>query len=178
MKAVMLSIKPKWCELIASGKKTMEVRKTHPRLETPFKCYIYCTKGGGLLTSVNGVVQKVNEFVLDLNNDCHIEELNGKVIGEFVCDDIEPIHEDFMHNYLQETNLSYVEMDTYLGEKQFAYGWHISDLVIYDEPKELIEFCKPCERQAGCDCRYCKRHNGNKPILRPPQSWCYVEDIT
>ena len=43
-KAVLISIKPKWCELIASGKKTVEVRKTNPKLDTPFKCYIYCTK--------------------------------------------------------------------------------------------------------------------------------------
>lgn len=44
MKSVMISIKPKYCELIASGKKTVEVRKTRPKIETPFKCYIYCTK--------------------------------------------------------------------------------------------------------------------------------------
>lgn len=42
-KSVLISINPKWCELIASGKKTVEVRKTRPKLETPFKCYIYCT---------------------------------------------------------------------------------------------------------------------------------------
>ena len=44
-KAVMLSIRPKWCEKIISGEKTVEVRKTRPKLETPFKCYIYCTVG-------------------------------------------------------------------------------------------------------------------------------------
>lgn len=43
-KAVMLSILPKWCAKIASGEKTIEVRKTKPKLETPFKCYIYCTQ--------------------------------------------------------------------------------------------------------------------------------------
>lgn len=42
-KAVMLSIRPKWCEKIVSGEKTIEVRKTRPKLDTPFKCYIYCT---------------------------------------------------------------------------------------------------------------------------------------
>ena len=42
--AVMLSIKPKYCELIASGEKTIEVRKTKPKIEKTFKCYIYCTK--------------------------------------------------------------------------------------------------------------------------------------
>lgn len=46
MKSVLISIKPKWCELIANGKKTLEVRKTRPKLEVPFKCYIYCTLKG------------------------------------------------------------------------------------------------------------------------------------
>ena len=45
MKSLLISINPKWCELIASGKKTVEVRKTKPKLETPFKVYIYETKG-------------------------------------------------------------------------------------------------------------------------------------
>ena len=44
MKAVLISIQPKWGELIASGKKTVEIRKTKPKLETPFKVYIYCTQ--------------------------------------------------------------------------------------------------------------------------------------
>lgn len=45
MKSVLISIHPKWCEKIANGEKTIEVRKTKPKLDTPFKCYIYCTKG-------------------------------------------------------------------------------------------------------------------------------------
>lgn len=48
MKSILQSIKPKYCELIAAGKKTIEVRKTRPKLETPFKVYIYCTKGENL----------------------------------------------------------------------------------------------------------------------------------
>ncbi len=44
MKAVLISIRPKWCEKIISGEKTIEVRKTRPKMDTPFKCYIYCTK--------------------------------------------------------------------------------------------------------------------------------------
>lgn len=43
MKAVLLSIRPNWCKLIWSGMKTVEVRKSRPKLETPFKAYIYCT---------------------------------------------------------------------------------------------------------------------------------------
>lgn len=66
MKSVLISIRPKWCELIASGEKTVEMRKTRPNIQTPFKCYIYCTKRKMVTCSeVNG---------------------NGKVIGEFICD--------------------------------------------------------------------------------------------
>ena len=64
-KSVLISIQPKWCELIAYGKKTVKVRKSRPKLETPFKVYIYCTQN----RRDYGVTQ-------------------GKVIGEFVCDKI------------------------------------------------------------------------------------------
>lgn len=38
MKSIMLSIQPKYCEMIANGKKTVEVRKTRPKAEPPFRC--------------------------------------------------------------------------------------------------------------------------------------------
>ena len=44
MKAVLISINPLWCELIGNGEKTVEVRKNRPKLKTPFKVFIYCTK--------------------------------------------------------------------------------------------------------------------------------------
>ena len=44
-KAVLISIRPEWVSRILCGEKTVEVRKSRPRLEAPFKCYIYCTKG-------------------------------------------------------------------------------------------------------------------------------------
>lgn len=43
-RAVLISIQPKWCAMITQGKKILEVRKNRPKIETPFKCYIYCTK--------------------------------------------------------------------------------------------------------------------------------------
>ena len=49
MKSVLISIQPKWCERIADGSKTIEVRKTKPKLDTPFKVYIYCTEEKRLL---------------------------------------------------------------------------------------------------------------------------------
>lgn len=170
MKAVLLSIRPKWCELIASGKKTLEIRKTAPKLEPPFKCYIYETK--------------------------------GKVIGEFVCDGIEeftPTEKGVAFRRfraLYESCLSVAEIREYLGGK-VGYGWHIFDPVIYDEPRELQDFIVPsrigCCNEGKCrGCQYFDRGNGFnieddciaefstdefKPLRRPPQSWCYVEDM-
>ncbi len=46
MKAVLISIAPKWCKLIMDGQKTVEIRKSRPKIDTPFKCYIYCTLSG------------------------------------------------------------------------------------------------------------------------------------
>ena len=92
-KSVLLSIKPKYCELIASGKKTIEVRKTRPKIDTPFKCYIYCTKGELLTRSnYNGKIYVASspkyQKALERNENI---TLSGKVIGEFVCDKIDEI---------------------------------------------------------------------------------------
>ena len=189
MKSVLISIKPKWCELIASGKKTVEVRKTKPKLETPFKVYIYCTKG--------------EEVYLprDIFGD---EALNGKVIGEFVCDRIYEIYQCHSGWVAEKACISRdkffdylgIPRGTHMGYHKKAYSWNISDLVIYDKPRELSEFYA----EGDCDCMNCKKcawfdrgngynvesdcnlaykgvelHKSLKPIIRPPQSWCYVE---
>ena len=157
MKSVLISIQPKWCELIASGKKTVEIRKTRPKIETPFKCYIYETKG------------EKRYFSQPLPIPFY--EGNGKVIGEFVCDKIDywqyVWESDVMH--IQDmSKLSCVSVDDLLEyanyDEHTLYAWHISDLVIYDKPKELMEF-------NHCGVNY----HFNPPITRPPQSWCYVE---
>ena len=188
MKSVLISIQPKWCELIASGKKTVEVRKTKPKLGTPFKCYIYCTLSGS------------NEF---FKEDCKgdIAEWNrskialkkGKVIGEFVCDDIFA-DKTFGHYGIFKTSacMSDADISAYCLNKEM-YCWHISDLVIYDKPKELSEFfiyCGENPKCDGCEAHYysntecgkedycCSVIDGCRPLKRPPQSWCYVDHPT
>lgn len=187
MKSVLISIQPKWCELIASGKKTVEVRKTKPKLETPFKVYIYCTKGiGDCLWRWNGIWYDT-QFPNERPN-----RLDGKVIGEFVCDRIIDIlysqyFVDYYHSMpqadLEATCLDMGHIDEYLLSKD-GYGWHISDLVIYDKPKELSEFWNadkcPYASKDGCTYKYhCFRAGQTKrcgdTLTRPPQSWCYVE---
>lgn len=174
-KAVLISIRTKWCELIASGKKTIEVRKTRPQIKTPFKCYIYCTNNGDTLYSVNGKVQPCNSFEINLKENSIVSELNGYVIGEFVCDRITDIHltdEGYDFDVPKMTGLKYEEMEAYLGRKN-GYGWHISELKVYDKPKELSEFQLYYSRAIY--------ENGfpmpTKEIKRPPQSYCYVEEL-
>lgn len=48
-KAVLISIRSGGCQKIMEGRKTIEVRKTRPKMDTPFKCYIYCTQSADML---------------------------------------------------------------------------------------------------------------------------------
>ena len=130
MKSVMKSVSPRICEKVAKGDCTILVSKTAPKCEVPFKCYIYKTK--------------------------------GKVIGEFICDKIDeivpdynPVTTKFYYGYVADTEatcLSEEELQKY-GKNKSLYFWHISDLKIYNKPKELSEF----------------------GFTRPPQGWCYIE---
>jgi len=160
-KAVMLSIRPKWCEKIASGEKTIEVRKTRPKLDTPFKVYIYCTQSG----VAPGAWGK-----------------QGKVIGEFTCDRIywlAPLNHA-PEDVEQQACLTREEIVRYL--KGVGYGYHISDLRIYDQPRELTEFRRACPNDLYCEsCAMYSNNNGicnngALPLRHPPQSWCYVEE--
>ena len=156
-KAVLISIQPKWCNLIANGKKTIEVRKSRPKLETPFKCYIYCTKEKNVneILWTCGVIGKFSD------------KANGRIIGEFICDTF-VTDRTFGHDPLFNGAACMSEIDAVIYSCQSSiYGWHISDLKIYDKPRELSEF-------KGLR----KTKFGYEPIKikKPPQSWCYVEE--
>lgn len=157
MKCVMLSVRPKWCEKICNGEKTIEVRKSAPK-EVPFKCYIYETKGQ-YVKFTHGALTKYGYG-------------RGKVIGEFICDRIEMVNAKcsdygidlFYHDCLTKGCLTEREIKEYFNipedkdlkvMKGNGYGWHISDLKIYDKPLLLSEL----------------------GVNRPPQSWCYVEEL-
>lgn len=194
MKSVLISIQPKWCELIARGKKTVEVRKTRPKLETPFKVYIYCTQGDSLNYLKRFHHKAFDKFWIDNKAfGCNVARANGKVIGEFVCDRIFVADCDSVAPFDKHTK-RYIDKESCLSKEEFvkytrmslAYGWHISNLVIYDKPKELSEFHKPCAdiknclnkafREAGRSLEKCFDCGCN--FTRPPQSWCYVEEAT
>ncbi len=216
MKAILMSIQPQWCELIANGKKTIEVRKTRPKLETPFKCYIYCS--GGRLLYENFPHGNMSREI-KLANYRYARQshaLNGKVIGEFVCVRINkyqgrlstyaetPYRNKYISpDKLAKTCLSIGEINDYLNGKN-AYLWHISDLKIYEKPRELSKFYKPlrfdgdyvicgteremkdieewdCQtlfdipQNTPCDLAHCSKLKDFYRITKAPQSWCYAE---
>ena len=150
-KAVLISIRPMWSQKIMSGQKTVEVRKTRPKMNPPFKCYIY--KCG-----------------------------NGKVIGEFLCDEI---IEDrtYGHNeeFYRAACMSAYDAAAYAMQSPM-YGWHISNLKIYDHPREMSSFRGACKNDWWCEscAMYSERsgtcRNAGLQITRPPQSWRYVEE--
>ena len=185
MKSVLIAIRPQGVEKIANGEKTIEVRKTAPQ-EVPFKCYIYETQG--------------RTETPWIDEDGHfIYKGRGQVIGEFICDRIEMVNSKcsdygidlFYHDCLTNGCLTEREIEKYFNipedrdlraMKGNGYVWHISDLKIYDKPRELSEFCIPCK----VSCENCKNplyfecwceEKGKKIVTRPPQSWCYVEDL-
>lgn len=172
-KAVMLSIRPKWCEKIASGEKTIEVRKTRPKLDTTFKCYIYCT-----------LPKYPHEDFIATDYPRPQFYGGGKVIGEFTCDRIFPINvfdnggiQNWFFEHMERSCLTYEELADYIGNGRTGHGWHISNLKIYDTPKELSKFSRPFENciDKVCDEFGCASCENGGHIKRPPQSWCYVE---
>lgn len=170
MKSVLISIQPYWVFLIIAkamgwkiGKeKTIEVRKNFPKAEDWNKLVeFYCSKDKKSFNCIPKEYQPLMKKFL------------GKVVGKWFCDkiyDIKPYFDrpDLLTQYEcgwkhgEEFDcLSFSEMNSYLLEDN-GYGWHISDLKIYDKPKELSEFRKYSEWL-------------DIPMTRPPQSWCYVE---
>lgn len=202
MKAILISIRPEWVKKICNkigekdGKpifeKPIEARKSAPK-ETPFKAYIYCTKG-----------KDGYEWLYRVDNNGYgkAQSWHGKVIGEFICDKVYSIknqgnsfvvaneEQGVTNEIARQSCLDYNDMVGYLGNKD-GYGLHITALKIYDKPKELSEFSKPCPIDTR-NCENCITYGkpytwdfGEKTekifctrrLTRPPQSWCYVEEL-
>ena len=155
MKAVLISIRPKWCEKIISGEKTIEVRKTRPKLETPFKVYIYQTGQGGVIGEF--VCDDIFERIVQVGTSCETPKY-------CLCDwnmDCTPLD-----RILSDACLTLDELEKYL-DGGVGYGWHISNLRIYDHQRDLWEFTGLRETKYGL---------ATGTITRPPQSWRYVEE--
>lgn len=155
--AIIQSVKPYFVGLIAEGKKFIELRKSEPKAYIPpFKVYIYCTKTGNFLARRNSII---NQYMRN--------KYGGKVVGEYICKNIYEYDMfpneygiyDILDDDREKICLSMDEIWTY-GMGKRLYGYEISDVRIYDEPKYLCEF-----------------ESKGFPLRKPPQSWCYVKEL-
>lgn len=185
-----MSIHPKYCSLIASGKKTIEIRKTIPKLKTPFKVYVYCTKEKtkkeSLILGPFGSLQTGG-----IENDLTYK-LNGSIIGEFTCDKIYKIDKDsvdFFYKtdietiYFEEakkklnldTCVSPEELSEYMNHRQ-VNGLHVTQFILYEKPIDIGNF-KYFKCVSSRSCSTCKITDCVKFVEKPPQSWMYVVGI-
>lgn len=180
MKAILMSIKPKWVAKILNGKKTIEIRKKFPKDYVGW-VYIYCTKD--------------KEYANLINRGGF---LTGMVVARFWCDKVEEILFDLAEKewftdtleekeLLKESCLSQEELDDYLQAKN-GYAIHITKLEIFDKPKEISEFkcwtknfdCEQCTNpdKMNDDCDWWGIKCPSKcllPLTRAPQNYCYIE---
>ena len=216
-KAVLISIRPEWCDLIVRGKKTIEVRKTRPKLETPFKVYIYCTKAPQHLITIfkdgeeieDGEIHHGKPMFLKCDKYLPdgIRDKTQMVIGEFICNDIRRIGPEYcvvkedIESAIAGSCLTVPQVKDYAGWKsglsyadlKDLYGWHISDLRIYDKPRDLDEFSRfgfcGMNGTGVCGNADCENYQPSGNYMEPPtcavngcilyeapQSWCYVAE--
>ena len=184
---ILASIKPYYYYLIAEEKKKIEVRKTALK-NLPQDIAFYMSKDEKSFAKIPKELQE------------KYRKHFGKIGMKVVCDKVDKYK---FHEGLTEFNsmglpwrtygayliftddyksmcLSYDEVKKY-GKGNTLYGWYISDLKIYDEPKELSEFKGLC--RVKVDCHNCPHYNYSKmdcdsrAISRAPQSYMFVEEI-
>lgn len=186
MKAVLISIQKEHNVNIFDGSKHFEGRKTLPAIiplgnhidnsttynpsDSDVICYVYEPKAGG------GCGKVVGQFVCDFAQTFHTSFADMKRVAKALC-----VTEEFAKQYFN---------------RERGYMLRVCVPERYEKLKELSEFTSPewfrdCEKQcpdmermrcpvgdsrkADKMCGWCRK--GGKPITRPPQSWCYVEEI-
>ena len=197
-KAILIPIKPIWCEKIMNRDKLIEVRKNKALYTATKKLieeqgyatfFMYCTKDKNN-TLISYEHHLGDEIVVryDTTNDKHFIEfgalstLNGKVVAMFAVRKVDEIKRLNMayRQYLGEGGfsqlckdscLTFEELDKYLGFKN-GYAYHIEDLVIFDKPKELNDFIKWYDILGNNTPTDILPHFR---LTKAPQNFCYVE---
>lgn len=197
-KKVLLSVKLEWCEKIFSGEKTIEVRKSAPKLKPPFEVLVYMTKPKKRLIEIikdgddiYGDIYHGKMLFIKMDRPVYDKNWNdvaGKVIGSFVCDrinEVEPDSEYYSYGYdidddrLSETCLTREQLREY-GKGKTLYGWRITEPKLFDKPRELSEFGTICNKVGNEECGECPylRVLGNSsPCDDWVDIWCGVNNI-
>ena len=199
MKSILISIRPEWVAKILNGEKTIEIRKTAPKCDLPIDVYIYCTKGAPYLAyesvideySIYKTIGEIGEHGRRASSNTTLIALqddgpmtNGKVVAKFRLEKVKN-YLYFSAALLPDTEFRHSDLTPLLKQacmtkEQFVaytsghfYAWHISDLEIFDEPRELDEFDYP--NPSGIRNVGQRSIKGLPSKKHPPQSWCYVE---
>ena len=186
---ILISIHPKWCELIFSGKKKIEIRKIIPKNAIfPITFYVYQT------------VDKYWEYSIVPS----LASKQGKIVGTFICNDIDRWESEF---WLEDNDtyeaITMIEEDEfepgeYLQTRVFTNEWE--DWEIEPEFEETIMYKESCvswnelRRYMGSgwkefytihiDDVHCFTTPMNlseftskdgKAFTKEPQSWCYCK---
>lgn len=181
MKSILRSVKPYWFYLICEGKKKIEVCKTEPlSKEWDRIVYLYCSKD---MRSFNRIPEEYHEKYRKYLGTvgaklvcCEVEKFN---VGSLRSDDIEELA---CLSYAELINYFYKPCELDGKTAKQGYAWHISDLKIYDNPRELGELRTPdkpyheiIERDGSL--MFMDGYESGKPLKRTPQSWQYVEEV-
>lgn len=181
MKAIMISIRPQHVVNILNGLKTLEIRKRFPKDYVGW-VYIYVTHGRQLLDLRKEDTKDNYRLTISKSNNVRWSYpplLNGKVVARFWCDKVEEITPSTTDNFTKDSCLTIQELENYLWSNiLFGYAIHITNLEIFDKPKEINEFriditnkVKWAKDQTKLICKYRRL----KPLTRAPQSLYYVE---
>lgn len=181
MKAILMSLRPEYWELMRKDIKTIELRKRVPSIQPPYTVYLYVTS------------RSVFSEDKLLGKTYYHGSFYGKVMGEFVCDQVfdyvrlgtcrSDIRYNISDDHLAATGLPYEKLEEY-GDGKPLHGCHLTRLKIYDRPLPVTAFRKPCVNDLYCEsCAMFNMHSefcGNAAlrVKRPPQSWCYVEEAS
>lgn len=174
---ILASIKPYYYYLIAEGKKKIEVRKTALK-NLPQDIAFYMSKDEKSFAKIPKEFQeKYREHFGKVGIRAVVDNMD--VYAYDCCDGV-----DIDDDMLLETMIDREYINIYAKGKAL-YGWHISDMKIYDKPKELSEFWgrKNCLAADTVECwncfAACREINGRhyQPLSRPPHSWQFVEEL-
>lgn len=131
---ILISIRPKWVDLIRSGQKIDEIRKTRPaRLGAmPFyRVYIYQTGGGGVVGTF--ILRKVT-YVQAYVDTYGMKHLTNTIGLRHCIDDYE------LFEYLYNENV----------RKSAGWAWRISELQMFEKPMKLEQFGLKRPPQSWC----------------------------
>lgn len=186
MKAILKTFKPREASQILNGEKTIIIMTKAPTLTPPFDMYVFETLGKIIKTKGDYGIWKEDENG-NLYESGFINKGRGKVVAKATVEKVGIIYGmDIVDYYIKDSpiqlsNINQVvkNIDNICSKLKISfdelweksrgndlYALHISNLEIFDEPKEIGEFYKP---------RINYEQQTPYPLTKPPKNWCYVE---